>query len=420
MPKMSPGFATTRPSASNHLAIFAMTAMRKRPTAYLWVLMASCAVLAIPGYARDDPRPYIAVIEAPQVVVDKELDRLGIDELMKRLKVPGVSIAVVHDFKILWAKAYGVADQTSGRAVDTRTRFQSASISKPVTAMAAMCLVQQNKLDLDADANTFLKSWKIPTASWTRTQAVTPRSLLSHTSGADDGFGFPGYKPNVTLPSTVQILDGKAPSNVGKVNFSRVPYQQYKYSGGGLIVMQVAMSDLTGQPFAQLMQQTVLSPLGMTRSTYESSSDDAANNAAAHDKLGQGKDAPWHIYPEQVAASLWTTPTDLAKFIVELQTGLRGPRGTLLGQGSAREMVTPVGVGPYGLGLVVSKRGQGWYFTHGGDNWGYRAWMIGHLRKGYGYVIMTNGDNGAAIIAVLADRIAQAYDWDSVDKPIAP
>lgn len=383
--------------------------------------VASLAMLGNSGYAQDNAKSFMAAIEAPQAVVDEEFDRLDIHELMEKLKVPGVSIAVIKDFKIHWAKGYGVADKATGLPVDTETRFQSASISKPVTALAAMHLVHVNKLSLDADVNIFLKSWQVPRSEWTRTQAVTPRSLLSHTSGADDGFGFPGYKPGSPLPTAIQILDGKAPSNVGKVNFARVPYAQYKYSGGGLVVMQVVLSDVSGQPFAQLMQSAVLNPLQMSRSSYEQpqSINDAPNTAMAHDELGHRKDAPWHIYPELAPSSLWTTPTDLAKYIVELQTALRGPHGRVLSQRSAREMVTPVGVGPFGLGLMVGKRGQGWYFTHGGDNWGYRAWMIAHLRKGYGYVIMTNGDNGSAIIDPLADRIAQAYDWDSVEKPSA-
>lgn len=385
------------------------------------VVVASITIVATSAYAHDDAKSLMEAIEAPQVVVDEDVDRLNIHQLMEKLKVPGVSIAVVRDFKLHWAKGYGVADIVSGVPVDTDTRFQSASISKPVTALAAMRLVQANKLSLDADVNTFLKSWQLPRSEWTRNQAVTPRSLFSHTSGADDGFGFPGYKPNSPLPTAIQILDGKAPSNVGKVQFARVPYAQYKYSGGGLIVMQVAMSDVTGQPFSQLMQSTVLKPLQMSRSTYAQpkSVDEAPNTAVAHDELGRRKDAPWHIYPELAPSSLWTTPTDLAKFIVELQTALRGPEGRVLSQRSARDMVTPVGVGPFGVGVMVGKRGDGWYFTHGGDNWGYRAWMIGHLRKGYGYVIMTNGDNGSAIIDPLADRIAQAYGWDSVEKPIA-
>ncbi|CUI07268.1 Beta-lactamase class C and other penicillin binding proteins [Janthinobacterium sp. CG23_2] len=196
--------------------------------------------------ARDDVQAMIARIETPQAASGREdLDSLAMAALLERLHVPGVSIAVAKDFNIHWAKAYGVADTQTGRVLDTATRFQAASISKPVTALAAMRLVQERRLNLDADINTMLTSWQVPRSAWSRTQAVTPRSLFSHTSGADDGFGFPGYEPDAALPTMVQILEGQAPSNVGKVVFARAPFETYKYSGGGLIVMQLAADRLT-------------------------------------------------------------------------------------------------------------------------------------------------------------------------------
>jgi CubicO group peptidase (beta-lactamase class C family) len=304
--------------------------------------------------------------------------------------------------------------------VDTETRFQAASISKPVTALAAMRLVQEHRLNLDEDINTILKSWHVPSSGLTRYQAVTPRSLFSHTSGANDGFGFPGYDPMAPLPTVVQILEGHPPSNVGKVVFARAPYEAFKYSGGGVMVMQLALTDLCNCRFAQFMESTVLSPLQMSNSSFElpPTVDDTFDAALAHDERGRRMGPPWHVYPEQATSSLWTTPSDLAKFVIEIQTALRGPRGKVLGQRSASEMITPVGVGRFAIGLAIDQRGEGWYFSHNGSNWGYRAWMIGHVRKGYGVVIMTNGDNGMALMNQIAGRIEKAYNWDSLEKPI--
>lgn len=333
---------------------------------------------------------------------------------MERLHVPGLSIAVVKDFKIHWARAYGVADAETGRSVTTETRFQAASISKPVTALAAMRLVQDRRLSLDADVNTILKSWRVPSSELTRNQPVTPRSLFSHTSGADDGFGFPGYAPDAPLPTLVQILGGHSPSNVGKVVFARAPFEASKYSGGGWVIMQLALTELSGRPFAQFMQSTALAPLQMSNSSFEQPAtvDNAFNAALAHDEQGHRMGPPWHVHPELAAAGLWTTPSDLAKFIIEMQSALRGPNGKVLNQRSAREMVSPVGIGRYAVGLAIDRRGEGWHFSHNGSNWGYRAWMSGHVRKGYGVVIMTNGDNGMPLMNQVADRIAKAYSWD--------
>src|SRR5450755_1005481 len=232
----------------------------KRFLPLLAILLAALA--PTPARAQADSAAIIARVESPQKPDRQGLDSFTVPELMHRFHVPGVSIAVVRDFKLDWAKAYGVADVETNRPVETSTTFQAASISKPITAMAAMRLVEDGRFRLDESINTILKSWHAP-------DTVTPRSLMSHTSGADDGFGFPGYDPKLPRPTLVQILDGKPPSNVGPVLFVRPPYQAYKYSGGGVTIMQLALGDLTGKPFAQMMQEIVLSPLNMRESSYE-------------------------------------------------------------------------------------------------------------------------------------------------------
>ncbi|ALZ75280.1 serine hydrolase domain-containing protein [Rheinheimera sp. F8] len=359
-----------------------------------------------------DAAPLITRIEAAQTAGKTEFDKLALPALMQQLQVPGLSIAVVKDFNIHWAKAYGVADANTGRLLDTNSRFQAASIAKPVTAMAAMRMVEAGQLDLDKDINTFLTSWQVPSSKLNQQQPVTARSLFSHTSGADDGFGFPGYAPQAALPTVVQILNGQAPSNVGKVLFARPPYSEFKYSGGGILIMQQAMMDLCRCAFDKLMQTSVLTPLQMTHSAFESMP--AAQTAAlAHDEHGKRMQAPWHVYPEQAASALWTTPTDLAKFIIEIQTALRAEKGQLLSRQAATEMTTPVRVGQFAVGFKIEQLGKEQYFSHSGANWGYRAWMTGHLSKGYGMIIMTNGDNGMALMNQVADRITNAYGWNA-------
>jgi CubicO group peptidase (beta-lactamase class C family) len=395
---------------------------RKRSARYLAPLLLAISAMAMrAAQAQNDVESFIARIENPQSPSHTELDSLSLQALMERLRVPGVSIAVVKDFKIHWAKAYGVADTETGRLLDTATRFQAASISKPVTALAAMRLVQEHRLNLDADVNTILKSWRVPRSELTRNRAVTPRSLLSHTSGANDGFGFPGYDPKAALPTVVQILDGLPPSNVGKVTFARAPFEASQYSGGGVMIMQLALTELSGRPFAQFMQSTVLAPLQMSNSSFEQALavNDTSRAALAHDEQGRRMGPPWRIHPEQATSGLWTTPSDLAKFIIEIQTALRGPTGKVLDQRFAKEMISPVGIGRFAIGVAIDQRGDGWYFTHSGSNWGYRAWMSGHVRKGYGVVIMANSDNGMALMNQIADRIEKAYNWDSLREPIA-
>jgi CubicO group peptidase (beta-lactamase class C family) len=378
----------------------------------LFALCSTFITSAAPATAtQHEAAAFIKQIEAAQAAGAGKFDQLTLAALMQQLHVPGLSIAVVKDFKIHWAKAYGVADVATGRLVATDTRFQAASISKPVTAMAAMRMVDAGQLDLDKDINTFLRSWKVPASKLNTQQSVTARSLFSHTSGADDGFGFPGYAPQVALPTVVQILNGETPSNVGKVLFARAPYTEYKYSGGGTMIMQQAMMDLCRCTFEQLMQSTVLTPLQMSNSSFGHML--AAQTAAlAHDEQGKRMQAPWHVYPEQAAAALWTTPSDLARFIIEIQTALQAEKNQLLSWQAATDMTTPGRVGPYAVGFQIEQRGQEKFFSHGGSNWGYRAWMTGHVSKGYGMIIMTNGDNGMALMNQVADRITNAYGWE--------
>jgi CubicO group peptidase (beta-lactamase class C family) len=370
--------------------------------------------------AQSDAAAMMARVEGAQTG-QRDLDALTLAGVMQRFNVPGVSVAVIRDSAIHWAKGYGLADVESKRVVETTTLFQAASISKPVTAMAAVRLAQDGRLSLDADVNSILKSWHVPASDLTRDGPVTPRSLFSHTSGADDGFGFPGYEPSAPRPTLVQILNGDAPSNVRKVLFARPPFSAYKYSGGGVTLMQLALNDLTRTPFAEFMRTTVLAPLQMTNSTYEQPLPDAmvARASRAHNREGLARPVPWHVYPEQAAAGLWTTPTDLAKFAIEVQRAMKGPRGAVLTQASAREMTTPVGVGPFGVGLTVERRGEGWYFSHGGSNWGFQCMVIAHARKGYGLAVMTNADSGGQLIGEIVARVASAYGWDSLDKPLA-
>jgi CubicO group peptidase (beta-lactamase class C family) len=387
-------------------------------------LLASLMLVATetaPAAAQDgDPASYIARIEGQQSPSRQGWDPYTIQELMQRFNIPGVSIAVIRDFKIHWAKGYGVADAQTGQPVDTGTAFQAASISKPVFAMAMVKLQQDGRLALDADVNTILTSWKVPESDLTREQPVTLRSLTSHTSGADDGFGFPGYAPNEPRPTLVQILNGEKPSNVGPVRFGRRPYAGAKYSGGGVTLAQLAVTDLVKQPFADFMRETILAPLGMSRSSFEQPMIDAFARKAskAHNGAGQRMDAPWHVYPEQAAAGLWTTPSDLARFAIEVQKAIRGPKGAVLTQASAREMLTAIGAGGFAVGFGVNQRGEGWYFSHSGGNWGFGCDLLAHFRKGYGVVVMTNGDAGGRIINEIETRVAAAYGWDTLDKPI--
>jgi CubicO group peptidase (beta-lactamase class C family) len=363
---------------------------------------------------------YIHAVEAPQSGDRQRFARPALEDLMKEFHVPGVSIAVIHDFKIHWTKGYGTADTKSGAAVDAQTLFQAGSVSKPVAAMAMLKAVQAGAFCLDEDINNILRSWKLSDGSFTEDCRVTPRMLASHTAGLGDGFGFPGYDPADPLPTVVQILNGQPPSNVGAVLMERQPLQAMKYSGGGSTILQLALTDAMRQPFPQMMQRYVFEPLEMVNSAYEQPLSPVRDENAArgHDRDGRSMGTKWRVYPELFAAGLWTTPTDLAKFAIEVQLSVHGRSNRVLSKSTVQEMLNPVGIGDFAVGFMMHRRGQGWYMHHGGTNQGFVCLLVAHKLRGYGLAVMTNSLRGQAIIDEIRDRIERVYGWDSLDEPL--
>ena len=360
-------------------------------------------------------------IEGVQHPSRQGLDVLTIEEVMERFGVPGMSVAVIRDFEVHWAKGYGIADVETGMPVDDETLFQAASISKPVTAMAALAAVEDGRFSLDDDINAILTSWQLPGNGFTAARPVTPRLLFSHTAGLGDGHGFPGYEPDAPRPAPVQILRGDAPSNVGPVTMVRTPLTAMHYSGGGTTIMQLALTDVFGEPFPEIMRTSVLEPAGMSHSTFSQPLPPALDENAARGHRGNGQpmgDVKWRVYSAMAAAGLWTNARDLARFAIEVQRSARGDPERVLTASSAAEMLSPVGVGPFAVGLQVERMGEGWYFSHSGGHWGFVCYLIAHKVKGYGLAVMTNSSGGGVVYREVLARVQRAYGWDALDKPV--
>jgi len=315
-------------------------------------------------------------------------------------------------------------------AVAPDTLFQAASISKSVAVLAMLRLVDRGLLDLDEDVNRKLMSWQVPrTGPWQ--PMVTLRQLASHSAGLTV-HGFPGYRHDDALPTTVQILDGVRPTNTFGVRVDLVPGTQFRYAGGGTIVIQQLLEDVTGTPFRQLVRELVLEPLGMADSDYAQPLPPElhARAATAHDELGRPLDGRWHAYPELAAAGLWTTPTDLAKVAIGAQRAYAAADDALLSPELARQTLTPQiaagrrigGLSHLGLGFFLDENGQ--RFGHSGGNAGFRCHLLAYRDTGKGAVVMTNADRGSWLVTKAFAAIASTYGWEGypqeVDLPDLP
>jgi CubicO group peptidase (beta-lactamase class C family) len=381
-----------------------------------WIVIFFAAVAAAlaPAGGTDATGQRIARIER-DLRPASSANAATLAERMAHYRVPGVSVAVIHQGRIEWARAWGVRDAAGRMPATPETMFQAASISKPVAALVALRLVEQGRLALDEDVNTRLRSWKLAENEFTAEEKVTLRALLTHSAGLNV-HGFRGYAADEAMPTNLQLLRGEAPANSDAVRVEEVPGTRWRYSGGGFQVLQQLLEDTTGQPFAEVAADTVLAPLGMTRSSFLPPVHPGVvdpNVAGGHKRDGAAILGGWHLHPEQAAAGLWSTPSDLARFALELARALDG-QSEVLSQEMAGAMLAGQ-VDRWGLGLAVEGDGESLRISHGGSNVGYRCQLVAFPRRGQGAVVMTNGDGGAALLGELLGAISREYGWPRVD-----
>ena len=342
-------------------------------------------------------------------------------------KVPGVSIAVINNGRLEWARGYGVLEAGSSQSVTTATLFQACSISKPIAAMAALELVEQGRLDLDEDINNKLNSWKMPENDFTKEQKVTLRRLLTHTAGTTVT-GLRGYAADEQIPTLQQILEGVKPANSEAITVDAVPGTRWRYSGGGFIVLQQLLTDVLHKPFPEIMDELVLQKLQMKQSTYQQPLPTGLRTRAAkaHQTDGQKIKGNWFIYPEMASGGMWTTPSDLTRIVIELQQAIAGRSNRILSRKMANEMLSdqmrdfPVAVVSQrygrpirnqGLGFRLEGEGRSARFSHHGGNTGYRCFIVAYNHLGQGAIVMTNSDNGAELVQEIVRSIAKEYEW---------
>ncbi|CAL2103065.1 TPR_REGION domain-containing protein [Tenacibaculum sp. 190130A14a] len=343
----------------------------------------------------------------------------AIEERMKHYGIPGVSIAVIHDGKIAWAKGYGIINKESKTPVTKNTLFQAAATSMPVSAYGALHLVEQDKVDLDENINNYLKSWKVPENEFTKKKKVTLRNLLNHSAGIYPR-GTGRYNRDETIPSLVEILNGAYPAKNEPITTNKVPEESVRFAYASYVPVQQLMLEIEKKPFPEIMNEFVLQPLEMNSSTYNQTLTTAQQSIAATGYLKDGSmvEGRSKIYPAMASHGLWTTAEDYAKFIANVQQTLKGNPTKALSKKLTKLMGTPYGVSDsdwsftLGLGFQLLNRSNDIYLRHHGWNEGFYAEIMAHRDKGYGVVVLTNS-TFPEFNAEVIRSVALAYNWDN-------
>jgi CubicO group peptidase (beta-lactamase class C family) len=338
---------------------------------------------------------------------------------MKYYNVPGVGIAVVSDYRLEWTRAYGVMNVKTGAPVTTGTIFEAASTSKFVTAVMALSFVEKGLLDLDADVNTHLKSWRVPENRFTVQEKVTLRRLLTHKAGLPmTNFD---RDEKMRYPTLIDVLRGERPALNKPAVPEFVPGTKWQYSNVGYDVIQLLLEDVTGRPFQRIAEEVVFSPLGMKSSTFEYPLDSVKRQyeAMPHDDQGALREPSMHL-TALTHGGLTTTPTDLALLANEIMLSYQGRSQKILSQKMARQLLQkeceldprmfglPISMG---LGVMLMGEGKERLFAHPGSKLpGLNCWLIGWPERGTATIVMTNGANGEVLAMEIITAIIREYN----------
>ena len=350
---------------------------------------------------------------------DSIISKYNIIDRMKFYKIPSVSLAVINNGRLEWAKTYGYADIEMERLANAATLYQVASITKSVNGLAIMKLVQDGNLSMTNDIRNYLKSWTFPDNEFSKNKLITLKNLLSHTAGLSV-HGFIGYRVSDSLPTINQILNGERPANNEAVKPIYPVNEHFEYSGGGYAVIRKILDDNISSNYDSLMQTLILRPLKMTNSTFSQPLlPQYKNYAYGCDKEMQPLKGNYYIYPEQSAGGLWSTATDIAKFVLSIQHDLKGSQNSIIDKRLTEEMLTPV-LNNYALGFGIVEKGGEKYFWHEGESYGYNSMYYGSFTTGKGVVILTNAypSNGQPFIKELLNSVAVTYGWKDFYDPV--
>jgi CubicO group peptidase (beta-lactamase class C family) len=346
-------------------------------------------------------------------------NKKSIETRMREFKVPGVSIAIVDDYKIVFSKGYGLTKSDSGIKVGTETIFEAASTSKLITSAIVIHYVQAGLLNLDEDVNKYLKRWKVPESEFTQKNKVTLRNLLTHKSGLP-GTNFP-YDEKSKMPTLLDVVKGESPAKNKPAVPVIEPGSKWQYSNVGYVLIQLILEDVIGKPFTKIADEIIFSPLKMKSSSFIYPLNYKFQKREAYPHTKDGKTGEPQMHPSAFAqGGLMTTPSDLARFTIELQKAYSG-KSKIFNKNFAEILLhkeseldpkmfgLPV---VEGLGVMLLNKQEDLLFFHPGNNSpGSICWLIASATKGKGAVVMINGEMGEILSLEIIMAIIKEFNW---------
>ncbi|WP_399628066.1 serine hydrolase domain-containing protein [Sporosarcina sp. SG10008] len=327
-----------------------------------------------------------------------KLKNINIQERMKHYNVQGLSNTLLEGDEISGTENYGLLEVESNRKANEDSIFSACSISKFLTGILVMKLVEDGLLNLDDDVNENLKTWKAPENDFTKNKKVTLRNLLSHQSGIKDPEGsFPELNSKIAVPSMVELLEGKTLYCKTPIDVKCEPESEFHYSDSGFCIIQQLIEDVAKKPFHQVMKEQVFKPLGMENSHFNTTvlEVDRETFSCGHNKNGELVDGKYPIYPYPAASGLWTTSMDLAELVLELMKAVKGESKVGISESLAIEMISPQrGKSWTGLGVFLEGSEKELEITSLGWGMGFQCMMVAFPYLGKGAVIMTNTELG--------------------------
>ena len=350
-------------------------------------------------------------------------------DLMKENKLSGMSIAVINNYEIIWNKEYGYKENGLKNEINKNTAYSTASITKAITATTCLILDEAKKIDIDRPIRYYLKRWSLPKSKYLEKTDLTIRHLLSHTGGTSHS-GYADFYENDAVPSLTQILNGEGLPNYDKgIEILFEPGTDVYYSGGGYVIIQMALEDTLNKPFKDIVKETIFQPLKMNHTTLPQPNERgfSKNVAKVHNIEQQIIRTGLPICPQLAPSGTWSTAKDLALFAIETQKALGGQKTKVISSGVAKELSTIVTYKYAGGGALGWQRSYGFgnldWLTIMGQNTGVGGEINISMKDGKGIVMLANGEtkNRLPVFGFLRSKVINQLNWkEDIKLSIVP